>query len=192
MKFLCVECDQPMALRETLGPDNGSLSVIFECGSCGKETAMLTNHMETQMIHSLGVKVGGRTEPAAPMETIRDNLDGFEAVEDAEPAAEPAPHSPEWYAQKMGGGAQAAKGGGAPAAKTAGDGPGCPFSGMVAPQIEAASELTWTPEAQARMERIPSFIRPMVQKGIEDVVRAEGTTHIDEGVLERVRGQMGM
>jgi hypothetical protein len=112
-------------------------------------------------------------------------------IEDAAPAEEPAPHSPEWYAQKMGG---AAMGGasGMPAAKAADDGPGCPFSGMVAPQIEAASELTWTPEAQARMERIPSFIRPMVQKGIEDVVRAEGTTHIDESVLERVRGQMGM
>ncbi len=183
MKFLCVECDQPMALRETLGPDNGSLSVIFECPSCGKETAMLTNHMETQMIHSLGVKVGGRNEPAAPMETIRDNLDGFEVVESAEPAEEPAPHSPEWYAQKMGG---------SPSAQPVGEGPGCPFSGMIAPQIEAASELTWTAEAQARMERIPSFIRPMVQKGIEDVARAEGTTHIDESVLERVRGQMGM
>ncbi len=115
---------------------------------------------------------------------MRDNLGGCEVAEDSEPASEPAPHSPEWYAQKMGSGG--------PAAKPAGEGPGCPFSGMVAPQIEAASELTWTPEAQARMERIPSFIRPMVQKGIEDVARAEGTTHIDESVLERVRGQMGM
>lgn len=203
MKFLCVECDEPMTLLGAQGPDNGSLSVLFECGSCGKQTAMLTNHMETQMIHSLGVKVGGRTEPAAPMETIRENLDGFalEAEGDgaaaetttaasgatgamstgagASGAAEPAPHSAEWYAQKLGTPKESSEG-------------GCPFSGMVAPQIEAASGLTWTAEAEARMERIPSFVRPMVQKGIEDMARAEGATEIDRALLERARAQMGM
>ncbi|MBO6573901.1 MAG: PCP reductase family protein [Rhodothermales bacterium] len=175
MKFLCVDCDEPMALKEALGPDNGSLSVVFECGTCGRQTAMLTNHMETQMIHSLGVKVGGRTEPAAPMETIRDNLDGF----DAPSPEEPAPHTAEWYAQKMG-------------AAPKSEGGGCPFSGMMAPQIEAAEGLKWTAEAEARMERIPEFVRPIVRKGIEDTARSEGAAVVDVSYLERARGQMGM
>ncbi|MFT5142595.1 MAG: hypothetical protein ACI80V_000333 [Rhodothermales bacterium] len=198
MKFLCVECDEPMALKETLGPDNGSLTVLFECRSCGKQTAMLTNSMETQMVHSLGVKVGGRKEPAAPMETIRDNLDGYStpgalaepagATESDRPTAEPAPHTAEWYAQKMGG----MMPGAAPKADGEEKAGGCPFSGMVVEQMEAASGLSWTPEAEARMEKIPSFVRGMVRKGIEDTARAEGATVVDVSYLEKARSQMGM
>ena len=179
MKFLCVECDQPMALQETRGPVEGSLTVVFQCGSCGKQTAMLTNAMETQMVHSLGVKVGGRTEPAAPMETIRSNLDGVESGDGA--VAEPEPHSAEWYAQKLGAGT--------PEKSESG---GCPFSGMVAGQIEAAAGLTWTAEAEARMERIPSFVRGMVRKSIEDAARETGAETVDVSLIERVRGSMGM
>jgi proto-chlorophyllide reductase subunit len=198
MKFLCVDCDEPMALKETLGPDNGSLTVVFECGSCGKKTAMLTNSMETQMVHSLGVKVGGRKEPAAPMETIRDNLEGYntsggpaaDGVADEgqhAPTSEPAPHSPEWYAQKMGGMVD-----GNPSSEDGEEKAGCPFSGMVVEQMEAASGLTWTPEAEARMEKIPSFVRGMVRKGIEDSARSEGATVVDVSYLEKARSQMGM
>jgi hypothetical protein len=35
---------------------------------------MLTNAMETQMVRSLGVKIGGRTVPAEPMEMVRTSL----------------------------------------------------------------------------------------------------------------------
>lgn len=58
MKFLCISCDEAMQLRETRGPDNGSMTVVFGCPSCGRETAMLTNEMETQVVRSLGVKIG--------------------------------------------------------------------------------------------------------------------------------------
>ena len=63
MKFLCVNCDEPMKLSETRGPDKiGSLSVIFTCPTCTHEVAMLTNAFETQMVNSLGVKIGPQSE----------------------------------------------------------------------------------------------------------------------------------
>ena len=71
MKFLCLDCDEPMRLHSTVGPDEGSLTVTFRCPECGFRVAMLTNPFETQMVSSLGVKIGGRAEPAAPFEHVR-------------------------------------------------------------------------------------------------------------------------
>ena len=59
MKFLCIACDQAMRLSGTAGPDEGSLTVTFACPACGHRVAMLTNPWETQMVRTLGVKVGG-------------------------------------------------------------------------------------------------------------------------------------
>ena len=58
MKFLCVPCDKPMTMMSVSPPDRGSLSVVYGCPDCGYEMAMLTNAHETQMVTSLGVKVG--------------------------------------------------------------------------------------------------------------------------------------
>lgn len=58
MKFLCVACDEPMKLQNTTPPDGGSLTVLYACPSCGQQTAMLTNPYETQLVRSLGVKIG--------------------------------------------------------------------------------------------------------------------------------------
>lgn len=63
MKFLCVPCDRPMRLSETPVPDRGSISLVYACPDCGYEFAMLTNPLETQLVSSLGVKIGA--EPAA-------------------------------------------------------------------------------------------------------------------------------
>src|SRR5512138_3592217 len=79
MKFLCLDCDQPMKLHSTEGPNEGSLSVTFRCPECGFRVAMLTNPLETQMVRSLGVKVGGRTVPAEPFETLRSTMAGARA-----------------------------------------------------------------------------------------------------------------
>lgn len=58
MKFLCVPCDEAMKLTRS-GPDaDGALTAVFECPACGRQTAMLTNVMETEVVQSLGVKVG--------------------------------------------------------------------------------------------------------------------------------------
>ena len=58
MKFLCVPCDSPMKLQTVGPPDRGSLSVVYACPECGYEMAMLTNAYETQIVQSLGVRIG--------------------------------------------------------------------------------------------------------------------------------------
>lgn len=74
MKFLCVECDQQMAFAERQLPGDGTLAATFKCPSCGRVVAMLTNPMETQLVSSLGVEIGGRTVPAEPFEMVRNHL----------------------------------------------------------------------------------------------------------------------
>ncbi|MGQ0732285.1 MAG: PCP reductase family protein [Acidobacteriota bacterium] len=58
MKFLCVPCDSPMKLQAVGPPERGSLSVVYSCPQCGYEMAMLTNAYETQIVQSLGVRIG--------------------------------------------------------------------------------------------------------------------------------------
>ena len=66
MKFLCVPCDSPMKLQTVGPPDRGSLSVVYACPECGYEMAMLTNAYETQVVQSLGVRIGpGSAEASA-------------------------------------------------------------------------------------------------------------------------------
>ena len=60
MKFLCVPCDSPMKLQTVAPPEGGSLSVVYSCPECGYEMAMLTNPYETQLVQSLGVRIGPR------------------------------------------------------------------------------------------------------------------------------------
>ena len=61
MKFLCVPCDSPMKLQSVGPPERGSLSVVYSCLECGYEMAMLTNAYETQVVQSLGVRIGPST-----------------------------------------------------------------------------------------------------------------------------------
>ncbi len=58
MKFLCVPCDKPMRLEGRSG-ERDSIALTYACPDCGYEFAMLTNPMETQLVGSLGVKLGG-------------------------------------------------------------------------------------------------------------------------------------
>ena len=60
MKFLCIPCDSPMKLQTVGPPERGSLSVVYACPECGYEMAMLTNAYETQVVQSLGVRIGPR------------------------------------------------------------------------------------------------------------------------------------
>ena len=171
MKFLCVACDEPMALKETQGPDNGSMALIYNCPSCNHEVAMLTNPMETQMVRSLDVKIGGRAAPAQPMEMVRSSL--AEQRDDL-PATTVAASTPD---------------------PSTSSGSKCPFTGAVNEafaQQERAAGPVWTEEAQARIERIPSFVRSMVKKGVEDYARQQGYDEIDAAVMDQVKGQFGM
>ena len=161
MKFLCLDCDQPMKLLRTDGPDEGSLSVTFRCPECGFRVAMLTNPFETQMVKSLGVKIGAPPEtPPAPFEHLRASLANPRAD-----AFEDAPSS----------------------------GPGCPFAAMVSETAApGVGTIPWTPEAAARIERIPSFIRPMAKKAVERLAESKGYATITEAVMDEARGAFGM
>ena len=66
---------------------------------------------------------------------------------------------------------------------------------VVIPQITyggapAELELEWTPEAEARMARIPSFVRNVVMQRVEDFARREGHSRITPEVLDNVRKGM--
>jgi Proto-chlorophyllide reductase 57 kD subunit len=65
MKFLCVPCDTPMKLQTVGPPERGSLSIVYACPECGYEMAMLTNAYETQVVQSLGVRIGPESAAGA-------------------------------------------------------------------------------------------------------------------------------
>src|SRR5437660_1119341 len=167
MKFLCLDCDEPMKLLATEGPEDGSLAVTFRCPECGFRVAMLTNQFETQMVKSLGVKVGGRTEPAQPFEHLRASMA---------------------QAPDLGGAIRDATG-----PEAAAGGPGCPFAAMLAaPDAAAPARVLWSPDAAARVDRIPAFIRPMAKTAIERYAEGKGHPTITEAVMDEARAALGM
>jgi DNA-directed RNA polymerase subunit RPC12/RpoP len=164
MKFLCLDCDEPMKLLKTEGPEEGSLTVTFRCPECGFRVAMLTNEFETQMVKSLGVKVGGRVEPERPFEHLLSSMAQPAAIEVKDDAVTPAAA-----------------------------GPGCPFAAMISgSDAPAPAGVRWSPDAEARIERIPSFIRPMARKAIERYAEGKGYATITEAVMDEARSALGM
>jgi hypothetical protein len=164
MKFLCLDCDEAMKLHSTAGPDEGSLTVTFRCPECGFRVAMLTNPFETQMVRSLGVKVGGRTVPAEPFENLRSTMAAARA-DVFESAGEAASGCP--FAAALGGDATAA------------------------PPAPSAA-LAWDPEAERRLANIPSFVRPMAKRSIERFAEGKGYTTVTEAVMDEARTVFGM
>lgn len=92
MKFLCLDCDRQMAFEEREVPGDGTLAVGFRCPSCGRAIAMLANPYETQLVSSLGVKIGGST--------IGDDGPMALAGEFLAPPPEP-PGAPRWDAEAL-------------------------------------------------------------------------------------------
>ena len=74
MRFLCVQCNEALTFVEARGPDEGSLTAVFRCPTCGRDIAMITNPHETHIVQSLHVQLGGRTVPPEPLEAIRGSL----------------------------------------------------------------------------------------------------------------------
>ena len=99
MKFLCVPCDSPMKLQTVGPPERGSLSVVYSCPECGYEMAMLTNAYETQVVQSLGVRIGpaeasaeaGASSGASSKCPFPSMIPGMEGTVEAAGRAEPIP-----------------------------------------------------------------------------------------------------
>lgn len=83
MKFLCVACDEPMKLQSVDATGGGALSVLYQCPTCSQQTAMLTNPLETEMVQSLGVKIG----PAAAGGEMAAGARAAQAAEAGEASA---------------------------------------------------------------------------------------------------------
>ena len=96
MKFLCVPCDSQMKLQTVGPPERGSLSVVYACPECGYEMAMLTNAYETQVVQSLGVRIGpsestGASLAEASAKAGKCPFSGMIPGADGVPSNEPLP-----------------------------------------------------------------------------------------------------
>jgi len=76
MKFLCIDCDRQMTFEERQQPGDGTFTASFTCPRCGRRVAMLANPMETQLVSTLGVEIGGRTLDEQPLEFTRTAVAG--------------------------------------------------------------------------------------------------------------------
>jgi hypothetical protein len=80
VKFLCIDCDAQMQFEERRQPGDGTFAAAFACPRCGRRVAMLANPMETHLVESLGVKIGGRVLDEQPMELVRSTIVGREGA----------------------------------------------------------------------------------------------------------------
>ena len=174
MKFLCLECNTAMQFKEANTADKGSMTAIFACPECFGEIAMYLNQWETQILKSLDVQLGGKSEAAPPMRMVRSFLNQKKPDMPAEadlPQSSPTSMTP---------GAEEGR---------------CPFTAVVAEAFQPnrnPTDLVWTAEALERLERIPSFVQPMAKAGIETFARENGHTEITGQVMDKARGDFGM
>jgi hypothetical protein len=167
MKFLCVPCDSPMKLQTIGPPEGGSLSVVYSCPECGYEMAMLTNPYETQLVSSLGVRIG--PEMSVGASNAASASAGTPGLESG--AANSSGRCP--FPAMM------------PAMEGGLEGAGPVQSGEPIP-------VRWTSGAEARLANIPSFVRPMARTGIERFARENGALEVDEKILDAARDFFGM
>jgi hypothetical protein len=76
---------------------------------------------------------------------------------------------------------------------------GCPFAAMIpgtedARRGQGAEKISvrWTAAAEARLAKVPEFVRPMARAGIERFARDNGCLEVDEKILEAAREFFGM
>ncbi len=50
--------------------------------------------------------------------------------------------------------------------------------------------ITWTKEAEERLQKVPAFVRPMAKKGIEKMARKQGITVIDAEMMDKAKNKL--
>jgi hypothetical protein len=143
--------------------DTLRLGITFSCTSCGYKVALVTNPGETQLVSGLGVKIGGRTVPAEPMEFTREAL-----KTEGETTAKLDMGKCPFSAMMTGG------------------------MGQPAAEKQQPSGLSWTSSAQKRLENIPSFVRSLARSGIEQYAREKGYKEVNDEVMQEYREKVGM
>jgi hypothetical protein len=181
MKFVCLNCETYMSLEKVEKPEEGSLGVFFACPSCNAKFSMVTNAGETNMMNSLGLKLGAKAEPAASMAGLRALAENSSSVRVAN---KPTPSVPTSSTTTV------------LPAKAPEKTSGCPFSAMVAEmgltaggksrngEMPSPSEFTWTADAKEKLDRLPAFVKPMVQGSVEAYARKHGFKAITLQVME--------
>ncbi len=172
MKFLCIDCDTAMKFKDVTRPEQGSVTAVFECPECFTEIAMFLNPSETQMLKSLDLKLGGSNAAAQPMQLIRSQLE----------TSKPDMMTDATVDTGTSESAEAGK---------------CPFTSVISDAFEEQAEpepdgVKWTPEALERLDRIPSFVRPMAKMGIEGFAKDNGHTEITAEIMDAARGNFPM
>lgn len=191
MKFVCLNCETYMNFEKVEKPGEGTLGVFFGCPSCNAKFSMVTNPGETQMVSSLGVKLGGRTVAAEPFEMTRGTLKDETTTGAAQMTA--------YVNEKVQGGQPAAA---AVTTATSGEksSSGCPFSAMVAEMGltsggrpgntgAATTEFAWSADAKEKLDRLPSFVKPMVQSSVEAFARKQGYQTITLQVMDNSKNE---
>lgn len=56
--------------------------------------------------------------------------------------------------------------------------------------MDVQAELRWSPAARARIDRVPSFVRGVVMKRVEEFARRQGAEEVTMELLRNVRRQM--
>jgi len=143
VKFLCLPCDQQMDFDDRAEPGDGTFGASFHCPKCGHRVAMLANPMETQLVGSLGVEIGGRPLDQEPMEFVREKID---TRDDA-------------------------------------------FSGAGS---QGQAKPRWSAESEARLERVPKFVKGMVKKIYGEWASERGITEITPAVMDEARVDLGL
>jgi hypothetical protein len=176
MKFVCLNCETYMNLEKVEKPGEGSLGVFFGCPSCNAKFSMVTNSGETSMMNALGLKLSARTEAATP--EIASLAEKIQAAQPVATASAAPPKAGE---------------------KTS----GCPFSAMVTEMgltaagkpsngtTSGASDFTWTPDATEKLDRLPPFVKPMVQGSVEAYARKQGFKTITLQVMDDSKNDSG-
>jgi hypothetical protein len=156
-----------MKLQSVGPPERGSLSVVYACPECGYEMAMLTNAYETQVVQSLGVRIGPSTAlGAGPSTQLEAGAQAGVDTSGAEGTATSGTKCPFGAMIPTNDGAQRSQ--------------------------AADIPVQWTAAAEARLANIPAFVRPMARTGIERFARERGVLEVDEKILDAARDFFGM
>ena len=185
MKFVCLNCETYMNLEKVEKPEEGSLGVFFACPSCAAKFSMVTNAGETNMMNALGLKLAPRAEAGASLDGLKALAGNGQAAPalDSHTAAGPSVSTATASPAKAG-------------EKTS----GCPFSAMVADMGltsggkpgdvgAVTSDFTWSADAKEKLDRLPSFVKPMVQSSVEAFARKQGYKTITLQVMDDSKGE---
>jgi hypothetical protein len=171
MKFLCIKCNNFMDYESKEQVDTLRLGITFACTQCGYKVAMVTNPGETQLVSGLGVKIGGRTVPAEPMEFTREAI---------KPEGQPTATMTADMGKCPFPGMLAGSG-----FKDTG------ISASLSNQ-DSKPSVAWTSNAEKRLQNVPSFVRSLARAGIEQYARENGFAEVNDQVMDEYREKVGM